>query len=82
MTVLREPLSRILPLWMYWRSSSDEEASLFGAWRRVIRLTRHRWRALAVYLLNLRPILRAYVGLLLRSVPRCQSITLIFPCMP
>ena len=33
MTVLREPLSRILPLWMYWRSSSDEEVALFGAWR-------------------------------------------------
>ena len=40
MTVLREPRSRILSLWMYWRSMSDEEVSLFGAWRRVIRLTR------------------------------------------
>jgi hypothetical protein len=25
---------------MYWRSMSDEEVSLFGAWSRVIRLTR------------------------------------------
>jgi hypothetical protein len=40
MTVLREPRSRILSLWMYWRSMSDEEVSLFGAWRRIIRLTR------------------------------------------
>jgi hypothetical protein len=40
MTVLREPRSRILSLWMYWRSMSDEEVSLFGAWGRVIRLTR------------------------------------------
>jgi predicted nuclease with TOPRIM domain len=40
MTVLREPRSRILSLWMYWRSFSDEDDAIAGAWGRVRRLTR------------------------------------------
>ena len=40
MTVLREPRSRILSLWMYWRSFSDEDYAVAGAWGRVQRLTR------------------------------------------
>ena len=40
MTVLREPRSRILSLWMYWRSYSDEALPPWGAWERVVRLTR------------------------------------------
>ena len=40
MTVLREPRSRILSLWMYWRSFSDECYANAGAWGRVQRLTR------------------------------------------
>jgi hypothetical protein len=40
MTVLREPRSRILSLWMFWRSLSDELVSPFGAWGRVMRLAR------------------------------------------
>jgi len=40
MTVLREPRSRILSLWMYWRSFPDEDGAIGGAWGRVRRLTR------------------------------------------
>src|SRR5215475_9603486 len=40
MTVLREPRSRILSLWMYWRSFPDEDGAIAGAWGRVRRLTR------------------------------------------
>src|SRR5215475_5094838 len=40
MTVLREPRSRILSLWIYWRSFSDEDYAIAGAWGRVQRLTR------------------------------------------
>lgn len=40
MTVLREPRTRILSLWMYWRSFSDESLAIAGEWGRVQRLTR------------------------------------------
>jgi hypothetical protein len=40
MTVLREPRVRIVSLWMFWRSCSDEIVSPFGAWARVIRMAR------------------------------------------
>jgi hypothetical protein len=40
MTVLREPRSRILSLWMFWRSSSDETLAALGAFGRVPRLAR------------------------------------------
>lgn len=40
MTVLREPRSRILSLQMFWRSYSDEALRPWGAWGRVVRLSR------------------------------------------
>jgi hypothetical protein len=32
MTVLREPRSRVLSHWIYWRTLSDEHLALWGAW--------------------------------------------------
>jgi hypothetical protein len=32
MTLLREPVSRILSNWLYWRSHSDDELHAWGAW--------------------------------------------------
>lgn len=40
MTVLREPRSRILSLWMFWRSYLDEDLLPIGALGRVVRLSR------------------------------------------
>src|SRR6185437_15723452 len=40
MTVLREPRSRILSLWMFYRSHSDETISDLAAFGRVVRLAR------------------------------------------
>ena len=40
MTVLREPRSRILSHWMFWRSHSDETLANYGAWERIVRLAR------------------------------------------
>jgi regulator of replication initiation timing len=40
MTVLREPRARILSLWLYWRSFSDERHAIAGAWGCIQRLTR------------------------------------------
>lgn len=40
MTVLREPRTRLLSLWLYWRSFSDDDHAAAGAWGRVQRLTR------------------------------------------
>jgi hypothetical protein len=39
MTVLREPRSRILSLWMFWRSTADETLAAMGAFRRVLDLS-------------------------------------------
>lgn len=47
MTVLREPRTRLLSLWLYWRSFSDEDHAAAGAWGRIQRLTR---RPLAEFL--------------------------------
>jgi predicted nuclease with TOPRIM domain len=47
MTVLREPRSRVLSLWMYWRGFSDEQLATAGAWGDVQRLAR---RPLAEFL--------------------------------
>ena len=47
MTVLREPRTRLLSLWLYWRSFSDADHAAAGAWGRVQRLTR---RPLAEFL--------------------------------
>jgi hypothetical protein len=42
MTVLREPRSRVLSQWMYWRSHTDEALQAWGAgaWSAVLRLAR------------------------------------------
>lgn len=40
MTILREPRSRLLSMWMFWRSFSDEAIRPLGAFGRVVRLTR------------------------------------------
>jgi hypothetical protein len=40
MTVLREPRSRILSLWTFWRSVPDDTLPAVGAWGRVLRLAR------------------------------------------
>ncbi len=39
MTVLREPRSRILSLWMFWRSTAQETLAAMGAFRRVLDLS-------------------------------------------
>jgi hypothetical protein len=39
MTVLREPRSRLLSLWMYWRSRTAAELHGWGAWRDVVALS-------------------------------------------
>jgi len=40
MTVLREPRSRILSLWMYWRAVADDALSAWGTWRDTVRVAR------------------------------------------
>jgi hypothetical protein len=47
MTVLREPISRILSHWLYWRGQSEEHLSLWGTWADRVRLAR---RPLAIFL--------------------------------
>ena len=37
LTVLREPYSRILSQWIYWRTLSDEQLSAWGEWGNVAR---------------------------------------------
>jgi hypothetical protein len=37
LTVLREPLSRILSHWLYWRSLSGDQLSLWGEWAEYMR---------------------------------------------
>jgi hypothetical protein len=39
MTVLREPRSRILSLWMFWRSTAPETLAAMGGFRRVLDLS-------------------------------------------
>ena len=39
-TVLREPVSRLLSLWMFWRTQSDEALSPWGAWADYVSLAR------------------------------------------
>ena len=39
MTVLREPRSRILSLWTFWRSTADETLAAMGGFRRVLDLS-------------------------------------------
>ena len=39
-TVLREPISRLLSHWLYWRGQSDEELAPWGPWADRVRLSR------------------------------------------
>ena len=39
-TVLREPVSRVLSHWLYWRASSDESLLRWGTWSRYVTLAR------------------------------------------
>ncbi len=38
MTVLREPRSRLLSFWTYWRCLTDQELEGLGSWKRMARL--------------------------------------------
>ena len=40
MTVLREPRSRLLSLWTFWRAQADDGLRAWGAWGDVVRLAR------------------------------------------
>lgn len=40
MTVVREPMSRLLSHWLYWRSYDDTRLALYGGWGRCIALSR------------------------------------------
>ncbi|WP_155638940.1 hypothetical protein [Burkholderia multivorans] len=40
LTFLREPLSRLLSHWVYWRCMSDEYLARWGAWQDCIKLSR------------------------------------------
>jgi hypothetical protein len=40
MTILREPFSRLLSLWTYWRTRVDADLTDFGAWGDVVRIAR------------------------------------------
>lgn len=42
MTVVREPMSRLLSHWMYWRGYDDARLALYGGWGRRIALSRGR----------------------------------------
>lgn len=39
-TFLREPVSRILSYWVYWRSQSDDHLRLWGRWAERVRMAR------------------------------------------
>lgn len=39
-TVLREPFSRLLSHWLFWRGHSDEQLAPWGAWADRVRLSR------------------------------------------
>ncbi len=40
MTVLREPVSRLLSHWLFWRGHTDERLAPWGAWADQVRLSR------------------------------------------
>ena len=40
MTVLREPRSRVLSLWLYWRTHSDDQLAPWGDWAAYVRRAR------------------------------------------
>jgi hypothetical protein len=37
---VREPISRLLSHWLYWRQFSDDELAIWGAWRERMRIAR------------------------------------------
>ena len=39
-TVLREPYSRILSHWLYWRTQSDDSLAAWGRWAQILRQAR------------------------------------------
>lgn len=41
LTVLREPMSRILSHWLYWRSFSEDQLSAWGKWAEYMREARN-----------------------------------------
>ncbi len=47
MTILREPMSRVLSFWLCWRTQSDEILAAWGTWAKVVRQAR---RPLAEFL--------------------------------
>lgn len=47
LTLLREPRSRLLSLWLYWRTRTDEQLRPWGEWGQVVRYAR---RPLAEFL--------------------------------
>jgi hypothetical protein len=40
MTLLREPLSRLISLWLFWRSHTDQSLEPWGTWADVVRKSR------------------------------------------
>jgi hypothetical protein len=41
LTLLREPMSRLLSLWLFWRSHTDEQLQDWGRWGDRVRNSRH-----------------------------------------
>ena len=39
-TVLREPVSRLLSHWLYWRGHNDAQLAGWGAWAEIVKLSR------------------------------------------
>jgi hypothetical protein len=39
-TILREPRSRLLSLWLFWRSNTDDQLRPWGAWAEYVRRSR------------------------------------------
>jgi hypothetical protein len=40
MTILREPVSRVLSHWLYWRAQDDASLAAWGTWAKVVRQAR------------------------------------------
>ncbi|MBU9152855.1 hypothetical protein KTD07_26910 [Burkholderia multivorans] len=45
LTFLREPLTRLLSYWVYWRCQSDEHLALWGTWRDRVAISRGSLRS-------------------------------------
>jgi Sulfotransferase family len=44
MTILREPASRLMSFWLFWRSKVDENLAPWGGWGEYVRLSRRPLR--------------------------------------